>query len=145
MDDGRTWCFTVEIYWPLIRLHRWKKKESQPCFDVTITSNSNFCDLKFIYTKPHLIVTNWRGLIRTWQKSIGFKYFSLVQVSQLAWLLSFFCLYHELHCNPIQGQYRARTGFPGDGNRIFPVRKSTQGKSCFHYRDGFAVCLLIFI
>jgi hypothetical protein len=31
------------------------------------------------------------------------------------------------------------TGFPGDVNRIFPVRKTTQGKSCFHYRDGFAV------
>ena len=31
------------------------------------------------------------------------------------------------------------TGFPGDGNRFFPVRKSTQGKPCFHYRDGFAV------
>ena len=33
------------------------------------------------------------------------------------------------------------TGFPGDGNRFFPVGKSTQGKSCFHYRDGFAVYL----
>ena len=31
------------------------------------------------------------------------------------------------------------TGFPGDGNRFFPVGKSTQGKPCFHYRDGFAV------
>ena len=31
------------------------------------------------------------------------------------------------------------TGFPGDGNRFFPVRKSTQGNPCFHYRDGFAV------
>ena len=28
------------------------------------------------------------------------------------------------------------TGFPGDGNRFSPVRKSTQGKPCFHYRDG---------
>ena len=65
-----------------------------------------------------------------------------------------------LHCNPVQGQYRASTGpeqgfpcvlfphrekpvfitgFPGDGNRFFPVGKSTQGKPCFHYRDGFAV------
>ena len=31
------------------------------------------------------------------------------------------------------------TGFPGDANRFFPVRKSTQGKPCFQYRDGFAV------
>ena len=31
------------------------------------------------------------------------------------------------------------TGFPGDENRFFPVRKTTQGKPCFHYRDGFAV------
>ena len=34
------------------------------------------------------------------------------------------------------------TGFPGDGYRFFPVRKSTQGKPCFHYRDGFAVYVL---
>jgi hypothetical protein len=31
------------------------------------------------------------------------------------------------------------TGFQGDENRFFPVRKTTQGKPCFHYRDGFAV------
>ena len=31
------------------------------------------------------------------------------------------------------------TGFPGDGNRFFPVGKSTQGKPCCYYRDGFAV------
>ena len=136
MDDGRTWCFTVEIYWPLIRLHRWKKKESQPCFDVTITSNSNFCDLKFIYTKPHLIVTNWRGLIRTWQKSIGFKYFSLVQVSQLAWLLSFFCLYHELHCNPVQGQYRVPRWWKQD----FPCEKKYTGKILFSLQ-GWVCCV----
>jgi hypothetical protein len=29
--------------------------------------------------------------------------------------------------------------FPGDENRFFPVRKTTKGKPCFHYRDGFAV------
>ena len=65
-----------------------------------------------------------------------------------------------MHCIPIQGQYRARTGFslrsistqgktcfhyrvsgPVDENRIFPVRNTTQGKPCFHYRDGFAVWL----
>ena len=45
----------------------------------------------------------------------------------------------NVHCNPVQSQYRARTGFPGDENRFFPVRKTTQGKPCFHYRDGFAV------
>ena len=33
------------------------------------------------------------------------------------------------------------TGFPGDENRFFPVRNSTKGKPCFHYRDGFAVLL----
>ena len=31
------------------------------------------------------------------------------------------------------------TGFPGDENRFLPVRKTIQGKPCFHYRDGFAV------
>jgi hypothetical protein len=31
------------------------------------------------------------------------------------------------------------TGFPGNENRFFLVRKTTQGKPCFHYRDGFAV------
>ena len=31
------------------------------------------------------------------------------------------------HCNPVQGQYRARTGF---SLCTFP----TQGKTCFHYR-----------
>ena len=31
------------------------------------------------------------------------------------------------------------TGFPGDENRFFPMRNTTQGKPCFHYRDGFAV------
>ena len=38
--------------------------------------------------------------------------------------------------------YRASTGpeqvFPCV---VFPVRKTTQGKPCFHYRDGFAVLL----
>ena len=29
--------------------------------------------------------------------------------------------------------------FLGDENRFFPVRNTTQGKPCFHYRDGFAV------
>ena len=31
------------------------------------------------------------------------------------------------------------TGFPGDGNRFFPVGNTTQGNPCFHYRDGFVV------
>ena len=52
-----------------------------------------------------------------------------------------------VHCNPVQGQYRARTGFslwsfphrekpvfitgfPGDENRVFPFGKSTQGNPC---------------
>ena len=30
-------------------------------------------------------------------------------------------------------------GFPSDENRFFPVGNTTQGKPCFHYRDGFAV------
>ena len=33
------------------------------------------------------------------------------------------------------------TGFPGVENRFFPVRNTTQGKPCFHYRDGFAVSI----
>ena len=33
----------------------------------------------------------------------------------------------NLHCNPVQGQYRARTGF---SLCTFP----TQGKTCLHYR-----------
>ena len=28
---------------------------------------------------------------------------------------------------------------PCNENRFFPVRKATQGKPCFHYKDGFAV------
>ena len=28
---------------------------------------------------------------------------------------------------------------PCNENRIFPVGNTTQGKPCFHYRDGFAV------
>ena len=28
---------------------------------------------------------------------------------------------------------------PCNENRLFPVRKTSQGKPCFHYRDGFAV------
>ena len=51
-----------------------------------------------------------------------------------------------VHCNPVQGQYREKpvfvTGFPGDENRVFPVRNTTKGKPCFHYRDGFAVNIL---
>ena len=31
------------------------------------------------------------------------------------------------------------TRIPANGNRFFPVRKSTQRKPCFHCRDGFAV------
>ena len=31
------------------------------------------------------------------------------------------------------------SGFPDDENRLFLVRKTTQGKPCFQYRDGFAV------
>ena len=30
-------------------------------------------------------------------------------------------------------------GFPVDEKRFFPVGNSTQGKPCFHYRNGFAV------
>ena len=33
-------------------------------------------------------------------------------------------------------------GFPVDENRFFPVGNTTQGKTCFHYRDGFAVYIL---
>ena len=36
-------------------------------------------------------------------------------------------LQYFLHCNPVQGQYRARTGFS-----LCSI--STQGKTCFHYR-----------
>ena len=32
------------------------------------------------------------------------------------------------HCNPVQGQYRARTGFS-------LCSKFSQGKTCFHYRE----------
>ena len=28
---------------------------------------------------------------------------------------------------------------------FFPVRNTTQGKPCFHYRHGFAVCLLLLL
>jgi hypothetical protein len=32
-------------------------------------------------------------------------------------------------------------GFPVDENMFFPVGNTTQGKPCFHYRDGFAVLI----
>ena len=31
-------------------------------------------------------------------------------------------------------------GFQVEENRFFPAGNTTQGKPCFHYRDGFAVC-----
>ena len=34
-------------------------------------------------------------------------------------------------------------GFPVDENRFFPVGNTTQGKPCFHYMDGFAVCYIV--
>ena len=33
-----------------------------------------------------------------------------------------------VHCNPVQGQYRARTG-------LSLCSKFSQGKTCFHYRE----------
>jgi hypothetical protein len=33
--------------------------------------------------------------------------------------------------------------YPCNGNRFFPVGNTTQGKPCFHYRDGFAVYIHI--
>ena len=71
-------------------------------------------------------------------------------------------LIYLVHCNPVQGQYRDGpeqgflcvvfphrenpvfiTGFQGDENRFFPVGNTTQGKPCFHYMDGFAVCYIV--
>ena len=34
---------------------------------------------------------------------------------------------------------------PCNENRLLPVRKTSQGKPCFHYRDGFAVHDKIFV
>ena len=72
---------------------------------------------------------------------------------------------NKVHCNPVQGQYRARTGFslcskfsqgktcfhyreplfswqgPCIHYREFPVRITTQGNSCSHYREW--VCSVI--
>ena len=65
------------------------------------------------------------------------------------------------HCNPVQGQYTARTGFslcsistqleklfntgfPGDENRFFPLGNTTHETPGFNYRDGFAVLLNFF-
>ena len=55
----------------------------------------------------------------------------------------------EFSTGPVQGfpcvvfQHREKpvfiAGFPVDENRFFPVGNTTQGKPCFHYRDGFAV------
>ena len=75
----------------------------------------------------------------------------------LVWLYTFENLgnLHEYHCNPVQGQYRARTGFslcsfstqgktcfhyrvPRWWKQDFPCEKNY---TCFHYRDGFAVWL----
>ena len=67
--------------------------------------------------------------------------------------------FSQKHCNPVQGQYRARTGFslcskfsqgkiyfyhreplfslqgPCIHYREFPVRITTQGNPCSHYRE----------
>ena len=51
----------------------------------------------------------------------------------LEWKISRQALnFFYMHCNPLQGQYRARTGFS-------LCSFCTQGKPCFHYRDGFSV------
>ena len=50
------------------------------------------------------------------------------------------------HCNPVQGSTGPSQGISCNENWIhamrtgfFPVRISSQGKSCFHYKNGFAV------
>ena len=49
--------------------------------------------------------------------------------SWLIWSEIQYTLNVVLHCNPVQGQYRARTGFS-------LCSKISQGKTCFHYRES---------
>ena len=73
---------------------------------------------------------------------------------QIPWKLFFFWFGNPkvpVHCNPVQGQYRARTGLslwsfphreplfslqgPLFSLQGFPCEKTSQGKPCFHYRE----------
>ena len=61
--------------------------------------------------------------------------------------LSLIKILPEEHCKPIPcNEYRIpamRTGVPCNENRVFPVRISTQGNPCSHYREW--VCSVHFI
>ena len=54
------------------------------------------------------------------------------------WKLGFPCEVFPHRENPVFFTWN-----PCNENRRFTVRKTSQGKPCFHYRDGFAVCLTI--
>ena len=49
----------------------------------------------------------------------------------------------EQGCPCVVSPHREKPVFsswdPCNENRIFPVGNTTQGKPCFHYRDGFAL------
>jgi hypothetical protein len=62
------------------------------------------------------------------------KFEALSPVSQMAQTISFDTLQTHpcSHCRD-------------PCNRFFPVRKTSQGKPCFHYRDGFAVHNPLFV
>ena len=68
---------------------------------------------KLVQLRDHYLVV-WQRL------HIVAKYFSKYDVKGHHILVN-------LHCNPVQGQYRARIGFS-----LCSI--STQGKTCFQYR-----------
>ena len=75
---------------------------------------------------------NWQKLstsVENWQnvsKNLGFMPQNWLLDTPWAWTIR--TQQSFLHCNPLQGQYRARTGFS-----LCSI--STQGKTYFHYRD----------
>ena len=117
----------------------------------------------FISTCTHCFVLfvlfYWSNFYRKILPHINTTYQFFVQLDGLhvcvlvcfSWLLNHM-IYLKLrkklslqHCNPVQGQYREKPVFrswdPCHENRFLPVGNTTQGKPCFHYRDGFAVKL----
>ena len=86
---------------------------------------------------------NSQGQMLTWKKKLGVVHKLRWQdlcffwpPTPLCWHILWYERWQKVHCNPVQGQYRARTGF---SLCTFPCEKKYTGNPCFHYRDGFAV------
>ena len=109
-------------------------------------------DLNFLNQLIYFIIC-WHIL----EKGTNWKASSNHSSTQSFQLFAFYLPLEKIHCKPIPVM---KTGFslctfshrekpvsiswdPCNENRIFPVGNTTQGKPCFHYRDGFAVNLFL--